>query len=187
MSTDADRAAELRNAMVDDIAADHEAKELTLRPEVEAALRTVPRHLFTPGVSMEEAYAATSSIITKQLPSGESISSVSAPYLIAEEKAIASGLVAPSWPYGTSATWHNGTLAYRTIRWTDRRFDLGAYAHGPDAQAAAERMVEDMRAWAEAGCPTPALEVFPIDTPDSDLPDGAVLDKRHSRLVVSFR
>jgi len=407
VSTDADRAAELRNAMVDDIAADHEAKELTLRPEVEAALRTVPRHLFTPGVSMEEAYAATSSIITKQLPSGESISSVSAPYLIAEmlgqaadaldglegrhvleigsggynasllaelvgktgsvttvdidpevtarataclkdagyddvvtvvcadaeqvieparqydliivtagawdippawreqlteggvlvvplrtcgttrswalhrrgdrlvshshrqcgfvpvqgagahptryldvadgvylrldegeridpdavkgvlsqprreawaglslppmtalhdlsmwhatrlrehavvltaeEKAIASGLVAPSWPYGTSATWHNGTLAYRTIRWTDRRFDLGAYAHGPDAQAAAERMVEDMRAWAEAGCPTPALEVFPIDTPDSDLPDGAVLDKRHSRLVVSFR
>jgi len=394
----------LRNAMVDRLAADHAAKGLTLHPEVEAAMRAVPRELYVPGVPLEEAYENTA-VITKRLPSGENVSSVSAPFLIAEmlgqamgalgglkgrhvleigsggynasllaelvgtagsvttvdidpevadraaaclktagyhdvtvvcadaehpiepgrgydliivtagawdvppawreqlieggvlvvplrtfgttrswalrrvgdrlvshshrqcgfvpvqgagahqircidlaegvhlrldegeqidadavkgvleqprreawaglslppatrlhdlslwhatrlrehavvltaqEEAIASGIVAPSWQHGTSATVHNGTLAYRTLRWTDRRFDLGAYAHGPDAQAAAERMVENMRAWVEAGCPTPALEVLPACTPDGDLPDGTVLDKRHSRLVVSF-
>ncbi|WP_019629699.1 methyltransferase, FxLD system [Actinomadura atramentaria] len=106
--------------------------------------------------------------------------------LTAQESAIESGLVAPSWRNGTSATFHNGTLAYRTLRWTDRRFDLGAYGHGPEAFAAAERMVEHMRAWVEAGCPPPELQILPAHTPDGDLPDGAVLDKRHSRLILTF-
>jgi hypothetical protein len=35
----------LRAAMVDQLVADHADKGLTMRPEVEAALRAVPRHL----------------------------------------------------------------------------------------------------------------------------------------------
>jgi protein-L-isoaspartate(D-aspartate) O-methyltransferase len=50
----------LRNAMVDRIAADHAQKGLVLRPEVEAALRTVPRELFTPGVPLERRTTRTS-------------------------------------------------------------------------------------------------------------------------------
>lgn len=73
----------LRNKMVDRLAADHAGKGLTLRPEVEAALRTVPRELFTPGIPLAEAYENTA-VITKQTPAGEHISSVSAPFLIAE-------------------------------------------------------------------------------------------------------
>lgn len=46
----------LRDKMVDRLAADHHAKGLTLRPEVEAAMRTVPRELYTPGIPLEEAY-----------------------------------------------------------------------------------------------------------------------------------
>ncbi len=107
--------------------------------------------------------------------------------LTAQRTAIDSGLVAPSWQFGTPATLHDGTLAYRSaLRWTDRRFDLGAYAHGTEAAAAAGRMVEHMRAWVDAGCPPPVLHVLPARTPDGNLPAGAVLDKRHSRLVLAF-
>lgn len=107
--------------------------------------------------------------------------------LTAQETAIESGVVAPSWQFGTPAAFRAGTFAYRSaLRWTDRLFDLGAYAHGPQASAAAGRMVEHMRAWLDAGSPPPVLHVLPAHTPDGHLPDGAVLDKRHSRLVLAF-
>ncbi|SDG05351.1 protein-L-isoaspartate(D-aspartate) O-methyltransferase [Sinosporangium album] len=396
---------DLRNAMVDRLAADHQAKNLVLRPEVEAAMRTVPRELFTPGLPLEEAYANTA-VITKRLPSGESLSSVSAPFLVAEmlgqaadalgglagrsvleigsggynasllrelvgpagsvttvdidsdvtdraskclaaagyhdvtvicadaehpvvpgrgydliivtvgawdvppawrdqltdsgvlivplrtfgmtrswtlrrdgnrmvshshrqcgfvsmqgdgasevryvdiadgvhlrldegqwidpaategllalpraeawagvalpprtmlsdldlwlaarlreefvvlsaqSEAIEAGTVAPSWQYGAPATLRDGTFAYRSaLAWTGKLFDLGSYAHGPQAEAAAGRMVEHVRAWLKAGSPAPVLNVLPAHTPDGDLPDGTVLDKRHSRLVLTF-
>ncbi|ABW12919.1 protein-L-isoaspartate(D-aspartate) O-methyltransferase [Parafrankia sp. EAN1pec] len=107
--------------------------------------------------------------------------------LLAEETAIEAGTVAPSWQHGTPATLRDGTLAYRSaLRWTGRRFDLGAYAHGSKAAAAAGRMVEHMRAWVDAGSPAPVLHVLPAHTPDGDLPAGAVLNKRHNRLVLTF-
>jgi len=107
--------------------------------------------------------------------------------LTAQETAIESGIVAPSWQFGTPATLDDSTFAYRSaLRWAGRLFDLGAYAHGPEAAAAAKRMVEHMRAWVDAGSPPPVLHVLPAHTPDGDLPDGAVLDKRHSRLVLAF-
>ncbi|WP_405088830.1 methyltransferase, FxLD system [Microbispora sp. NBC_01389] len=107
--------------------------------------------------------------------------------LSAQEAAVASGIVAPSWRFGTPATLHDGTFAYRSaLRWTGRLFDLGAHAHGIEAVAAAGRMVEHMRAWVDSGSPCPVLHVLPAHIPDGDLPDGVVLDKRHSRLVLAF-
>ena len=107
--------------------------------------------------------------------------------LSAQEAAVDSGVVAPSWRFGTPATLHDATLTYRSaLRWTDRMFDLGAYAHGPMAAAAAGRMVEHMRTWVGEGSPAPVLHVMPAQTPDGDLPDGTVLDKRHSRVVLTF-
>jgi protein-L-isoaspartate(D-aspartate) O-methyltransferase len=107
--------------------------------------------------------------------------------LSAQERAVESGVVAPSWRFGAPATVGDGTFAYRSaLRWAGRLFDLGAYAHGIGAAAAAGRMVEHMRAWVDAGSPPPVLYVLPAHTPDGDLPDGAVLDKRHSRLVLAF-
>ncbi|MEU8309817.1 methyltransferase, FxLD system [Actinomadura sp. NPDC048955] len=107
--------------------------------------------------------------------------------LTAQEAAVESGTVAPSWRFGAPATLDEGTFSYRSaLRWTGRKFDLGAYAHGPEAAAAAGRMVEHMRAWLEAGSPAPALQILPARTPDGDLPDGTVLDKRHSRIVLTF-
>ena len=107
--------------------------------------------------------------------------------LTAQATAVKSGIVAPGWRFGTPATLDEATFAYRSaLRWTGRRFDLGAYAHGTGAAAAAGRMVEHMRAWVDAGKPAPRLHVLPAHTPDGDLLDGAVLDKRHSRLVLAF-
>ncbi|WP_426514802.1 methyltransferase, FxLD system [Dactylosporangium sp. McL0621] len=73
----------LHAAMVDALLADHEAKGLTMRPEVEAALRAVPRDRFTPGVPLEEAYNANDPVVTKY-DGDEPVSSVSAAWLIAE-------------------------------------------------------------------------------------------------------
>ncbi|WP_026239952.1 methyltransferase, FxLD system [Parafrankia discariae] len=107
--------------------------------------------------------------------------------LTAQEAAIKAGTVVPSWRFGTPAVLRDGAFVYRSdLHWTDRRFDLGACAHGTEAAVAAGRMVEHMRAWVDAGSPAPVLHVLPAHTPDGDLPDGAVLDKRHSRLVLTF-
>jgi protein-L-isoaspartate(D-aspartate) O-methyltransferase len=34
--------------------------------------------------------------------------------------------------------------------------------------------------------PVPVLHVLPLGTPDGNLPAGTVLDKRHSRIVLTF-
>ncbi|MDT5025612.1 MAG: protein-L-isoaspartate(D-aspartate) O-methyltransferase, partial [Micromonosporaceae bacterium] len=108
--------------------------------------------------------------------------------LTAQQEAVDAGIVAPAWRFGTPAALHDGTFCYRSaLRWTDDgMFDVGARAYGPDAAAAAERMVEHMRAWLDAGSPSPMLHVLPADTPDGTLPAGTVLDKRHSRVVLTF-
>lgn len=78
--------------------------------------------------------------------------------LSAQESAVESGIVAPAWRFGTPATVEKDAISYRSaLRWTGRMFDLGAYAHGPKAAAAAGRMVEHMRAWVDADSPSPVL------------------------------
>jgi protein-L-isoaspartate(D-aspartate) O-methyltransferase len=107
--------------------------------------------------------------------------------LTAQQEAIDAGLVTPAWRYGTPAALHDGSFCYRSeLRWTDDLFDVGARAHGQGAGAAAERMVGHMRAWLDAGTPSPVLHVLTAGTPDGDLPAGTVLDKRHSRMVLTF-
>jgi protein-L-isoaspartate(D-aspartate) O-methyltransferase len=107
--------------------------------------------------------------------------------LSAQQEAVDAGLVTPAWRFGTPAALHQGAFLYRSaLRWTDGLFDLGACAHGPNAGAAAGDMVAQMRAWVDAGEPAPVLHVLPARTPDGDPPAGTVLDKRHSRLVLTF-
>lgn len=83
MSVDTMNAEGLHAAMVDQLVADHADKGLAMRPEVETALRTVRRHLFTPDAPLEEAYRADQAVVTKRR-GDEAVSSVSAPWLIAE-------------------------------------------------------------------------------------------------------
>lgn len=110
--------------------------------------------------------------------------------LMAEDKAIP-GTVDPSWPAGTPAVLSKGTIAYRSrLKWTggeaDRKFDLGAYAHGAGALGEASRLRRLMREWVEAGQPAPRLRIYPAGDPGKPRPDGTVLEKRDSRFVLDF-
>lgn len=64
--------------------ADHIRGRGTFRSAaVEAAFRTVPRHLFLPGVDTTEAYAPRP-VVTKRAADGTAVSSASSPNLVAE-------------------------------------------------------------------------------------------------------
>ncbi|MET7390468.1 methyltransferase, FxLD system [Streptomyces sp. NPDC005529] len=71
-------AEQLRNALVDQIKAHGHART----PAVEAALRTVPRHLFVPDASLADAYA-DNPVNVKYDPEGTSISCASQPGIVA--------------------------------------------------------------------------------------------------------
>jgi len=76
-------ALELRNAMADQVDAPLDLGK-DLPDAVLAALRTVPRHLFTPGEPLASAYGDVyTSIVTKRSERGTSLSSVSAPWIVA--------------------------------------------------------------------------------------------------------
>ena len=77
---------ELRGIMVDQLVARYGLSlELgrELPESVLAALRRVPRHLFTPGEPLSRAYEADTSVITKVSKRGASLSSVTAPWVVA--------------------------------------------------------------------------------------------------------
>lgn len=74
VTSDSARAAELREKLVDELVAEQTIES----KEVEAAFRTVPRHLFAPGATLEKAYAQ-GIVATKRDENGITISSVSAP------------------------------------------------------------------------------------------------------------
>jgi len=81
--TQALTALELRRAMADQITAPMDLGK-QLPDAVMAALRTVPRHLFTPGIPVARAYEDVyTSIVTKTSASGIPLSSVSAPWIVA--------------------------------------------------------------------------------------------------------
>lgn len=112
--------------------------------------------------------------------------------LIAKKDAIDSGLVAASARVGAKTIMAGGTFAYRgPARPADldrARFEFGVYAHGPEAEALAEEYVELLRTWDRdhRGGPGARIEVYPAATPDADLPPGRVIDKRHTRVVISW-
>lgn len=78
ISTAGAGAARLRNALVDQIRASGYART----PAVEEALRTVPRHLFVPDASLEDAYA-NDTVNIKYDSDGTSISCASQPGVVA--------------------------------------------------------------------------------------------------------
>jgi protein-L-isoaspartate(D-aspartate) O-methyltransferase len=66
------------------VLADHIRSRGTFRTAaVEAAFRTVPRHVFLPGVDLQTAYASKP-VVTKRADDGTAISSASSPNLVAE-------------------------------------------------------------------------------------------------------
>lgn len=108
--------------------------------------------------------------------------------ITASQQALDDGIVALPWQYGTPAFVDGPNLAYRPKpRPLDGEvFEFGAFAHGPQAEQAARRLADQITAWDSAGRPSPRLSVHPAGTPDAELPDGHVLEKKHARLVISW-
>lgn len=113
--------------------------------------------------------------------------------LISVDPELDSGLVAPQNKMGSPAMVAGGTFAYLTLRKVsddpDRPlWEFGAHGFGPDADKLAERMAEQIRTWNShhRSGPGPRIAAYPAHTPDDQLPEGTVIDKRHVRLTISW-
>ncbi|MGW0802825.1 methyltransferase, FxLD system [Nonomuraea sp. NPDC002799] len=108
--------------------------------------------------------------------------------ITASQQALDDGIVALPWRYGTPAFVDGPNLAYRPKpRPLDGDvFEFGAFAHGPRAEQVARRLASEIAAWDSAGRLSPRLSVHPAGTPDAELPGGHVLEKKHTRLVISW-
>jgi protein-L-isoaspartate(D-aspartate) O-methyltransferase len=110
--------------------------------------------------------------------------------ITARQQAIDDGTVSLSWPHGTPALADGPNLAYRAklrpLDGPDHLHEFGIAAHGPNAVGVAQTMAEHISAWDKAGRPSARLTVLPTGTSDDDLPVGHVLDKRRTRLVISW-
>ena len=106
--------------------------------------------------------------------------------------AAARSLADPSSPAGTPALIERRSFAYHTFREASSgagTFEFGACGHGPDGDALAGQICEQIRAWDRGHRHGPAAQiaVYPAGTPDEDLPPaGLVLDKRHTRVTISW-
>ncbi|MGH3937973.1 MAG: methyltransferase, FxLD system [Pseudonocardiaceae bacterium] len=108
----------------------------------------------------------------------------------AEPAAVESGLCNPAFTYRSPALVEDDSLAYLTLRGpdpdtTERRWELGAIGHGPTGTRLAERLCVQIRAWDRDRTAQPTITVYPAGTPDQELADGLVIDKRFTRLVIS--
>lgn len=110
--------------------------------------------------------------------------------LTATTQAIDAGLVRPTWRLGTPAVTTAGSLAYRTLRPTSDpdTFEFGVYGHGPAGQALADQLAAQIRVWDRdhRSRPPARIRVYPAATVDDALPAGLVVDKRHSRVTISW-
>lgn len=110
--------------------------------------------------------------------------------LAARKDAIERGLVARSAQQGVPTLIHGASFAYRTKRPIEgtEDFEHGVYAHGPEADAVADEYVKLLRQFDRElrSGPGAHIEVFPGAWPTSKLPRGCVIDKRHTRVVVSW-
>jgi protein-L-isoaspartate(D-aspartate) O-methyltransferase len=65
-----------------------------------------------------------------------------------------SGLVTPAYRWAGAAIYHGGTIAYPAFQPTgDGHHELGAIAHGPDADKLATELTHLLRQWNDAGRP----------------------------------
>ncbi|GAA0284402.1 hypothetical protein GCM10009527_095590 [Actinomadura nitritigenes] len=110
--------------------------------------------------------------------------------IMAVDPDLDTGLVSPSNKWFSMATVDDRSFAYLTTRPTadPQSVEFGVHAFGSGRAALAETVAAQVRAWdqEQRGGPGPRIEVHPVGTPDDQLPAGRVVDKRHSRVTLSW-
>src|SRR5215470_1055882 len=101
------------------------------------------------------------------------------------------GLISPpEWHTGAMAVIAGRGLAYVTTRGTAGEMDVefGVHAFGPAAAALSEEVAEQLRVWGREhrNGPSPQFRIYPAGTLDQRMPDGRVIDKKHSRVSISW-
>lgn len=100
------------------------------------------------------------------------------------------GLVASAAPIGVSTLVAGASFAYRTVRPVDDTqglYEFGAYAHGPEAEQAADHLIEQIRTWdRDHRTHHATYQGHPPHTPADQLPAGRVLHTKHRILTISW-
>ncbi|MGH3866811.1 MAG: methyltransferase, FxLD system [Pseudonocardiaceae bacterium] len=109
--------------------------------------------------------------------------------LTARKEAVARGVVAHAWALGMPTAVNGGSFVYlglRPVTPDRKRCEFGVYGHGPDAEELAHQVVGHVQSW-DGSSLNARIETYPVSTPDDQLPEGAlVLDKKHTRVVISW-
>lgn len=104
-------------------------------------------------------------------------------------------LVDPASPIATPTLLGDKGFAYLTFREVDPpveagtgTYEFGAYAHGPDADRLADELVAQVVAWDRGHRHGSAAQIcmYPAGTPVAGLPNGRVIEKRHTRVTISW-
>lgn len=110
--------------------------------------------------------------------------------LTARKEAQARGTVAHAWGLGMPTAVAEDSFAYLGLRplTPDRSTcEFGVYSHGPGAKQLTDQMIEQIKSWDGSNLDA-RIEVYPVETPNDQLPDGAcVLAKKRTRVAISWR
>ncbi|UGY91244.1 methyltransferase, FxLD system [Streptomyces gobiensis] len=109
--------------------------------------------------------------------------------LVAQKSALEKGLLPRS--YRPPVIFDDDSFGYLALRPCDvekSTFEFGVYAHGPSAEKIAKEYAGQIQVWDRdhRSGPGPRFAVHPAGTPDDQLPDGRVIDKRHTRVTISW-
>ncbi|MBV9140676.1 MAG: methyltransferase, FxLD system [Pseudonocardiales bacterium] len=107
------------------------------------------------------------------------------------DRTLDTGVISPPGRQSaTSAVVAGGSFAYVTTRRTAEEMTLewGVHAFGPEASKLAEQVAEHLRVWGRDHCGGggPQFRIYPAGTPDDQLSQGRVIDKKHSRVTISW-
>lgn len=107
------------------------------------------------------------------------------------DKKLSTGLITPPGSHSAAmAVVDGGNLAYITTRSTpdESQVEFGVHAFGPEATALAEAVAAQLQIWARdhRNGPGPQFHVHPANTADDLLPEGRVVNKKHSRITISW-
>jgi protein-L-isoaspartate(D-aspartate) O-methyltransferase len=109
--------------------------------------------------------------------------------IMATKEAQTDGVVAHAWPLGVPAIAVGGSLAYlglRPVAEDPSAREFGVYGHGPGADGLMKQMLGRIRSW-DGESLSARIEAYPTATAHDRLPrDRLVLDKKHTRVVVSW-
>ncbi|OEJ21091.1 methyltransferase, FxLD system [Streptomyces subrutilus] len=107
--------------------------------------------------------------------------------LMAVDPELDTGLVAPQNKRANITLLDGDSLAYLAIRRTADGAEFGVHGYGPNAEAVADTLVEELRKWdRDHRQDEPVIYAYPASTPEADLPAGRVITKRHRRIVISW-